>query len=630
MAQQTIVTTPHNSGLGDTGFTAFEKANSNFAELYTGSGIVVLASGDTTGVTDTAAIQAAINAAATSSGGQVQLGAATYYINAPLTPANGVTFKGKGYTFSSSTNAFLKGTILQAVGAIDCFAWNVTPASVQPSLASIYANFLYGFNCIDIGFQGFVKVFHIGDLMTAGCQYCRFENLFALNFSGYGFYFENCQLSSFINLTAQLWSGTATGMMYFGSSVSNLNTGNNSYRHIFAENNIGFGPRGIQIQARPGNGVATVFNDNNFYDMQSNNSGSKQTQAATMSSGIANISVTDGTKFPVDMPCSVSATANGFNVNQIYFVISQSGNTIQLSDKMAGSARSPNNNAAVNLVTYGFPAVEIIGREGGSIIQGSVFDGMDAEGIASCIIALQNAGMHLRITTSTSDQGINCFVTMCCRSDVGSLSGTWSSTYPMCIDFDAQSSKNFFCLGAPIHNAVYPGAVVQFPPWGFYVSRASGTNGRNVLGMANDTPSGQSFFLYGIAPQPENTGYSFLLPQQPIGQKVTRSSTATLLLYTGNAGCCVNTSASATTWTLPTIQAGDAGAADGNTAGLGFEIVNGGAGTITLNAGGTNKFGFAGSAKSSYSITQGNSLTIRSAYDGTSGFWAVLANNGAT
>jgi hypothetical protein len=36
MAQQTIVTTPHNSGSGDPAYTAFEKCNSNFTELYAG------------------------------------------------------------------------------------------------------------------------------------------------------------------------------------------------------------------------------------------------------------------------------------------------------------------------------------------------------------------------------------------------------------------------------------------------------------------------------------------------------------------------------------------------------------------------------------------------------------------
>lgn len=41
MTKQVIVTTPHNSGLGDVAWSAFEKANANFTELYgTGAGVV--------------------------------------------------------------------------------------------------------------------------------------------------------------------------------------------------------------------------------------------------------------------------------------------------------------------------------------------------------------------------------------------------------------------------------------------------------------------------------------------------------------------------------------------------------------------------------------------------------------
>ncbi|MBO4708532.1 MAG: DUF2341 domain-containing protein [Kiritimatiellae bacterium] len=55
----------------------------------------ITASGDTTGASDLSAIQAAINA--TANGGTVTLGSGTFYINAQLTVANGVTLAGQGW-----------------------------------------------------------------------------------------------------------------------------------------------------------------------------------------------------------------------------------------------------------------------------------------------------------------------------------------------------------------------------------------------------------------------------------------------------------------------------------------------------------------------------------------------------
>ena len=56
----------------------------------------LVASGDTTGASDLSPIQAAIDAAAPT-GGTVTLGSGTFYINAQLTVANGVTLEGQGW-----------------------------------------------------------------------------------------------------------------------------------------------------------------------------------------------------------------------------------------------------------------------------------------------------------------------------------------------------------------------------------------------------------------------------------------------------------------------------------------------------------------------------------------------------
>lgn len=72
------------------------KDASNRLDAFGTGSVAVLPSGDTTGATDVAAINAAITAANTGSGGTVQLQAGTYWINTPVILKSNVTLRGTG------------------------------------------------------------------------------------------------------------------------------------------------------------------------------------------------------------------------------------------------------------------------------------------------------------------------------------------------------------------------------------------------------------------------------------------------------------------------------------------------------------------------------------------------------
>ena len=121
MTQQLIVTTPHNSGAGDPAFTAFEKCNSNFTELYTSATIVTLTAGLANAASNAAAI---MNAAAQNTTAILPPG--TYYVGPMIFSVGGFQLQGTGVfstelifvpignsTVPSATNGVDPGTCIQ-------------------------------------------------------------------------------------------------------------------------------------------------------------------------------------------------------------------------------------------------------------------------------------------------------------------------------------------------------------------------------------------------------------------------------------------------------------------------------------------------------------------------------------
>lgn len=576
-----------------------------------------------TGVNDDIAIQAAINSL---NAGEVWLLEGDYYTTSMIVPKAGVRIRGSGYTVSTGI-VLTGGTIIHSsAAAVATFGANTTDlGSPLGGQVAFDALFLPSISIRDLAIDTATYGLKFGALYNPGLFFSELHNLFIachVTATGWGVWLENYGNIDVRNLNVvPSGAGTFVGQMFLGASgTSNYNCGNASFRRIFSSS--GLGSRGIVFQAR---GTNTQLNDVNCFDIQSNVAGTKITQAATMTNASANIGVTDSTKFPVDMPVTFATTANGFTAYQTYYVVSSAANVIQIANKMRGAALNANNNTAVNIVTYGPHAIEAmaldsgVGGYTGCFIQSIRFDGIDAEGISTAPIALQNGNFVADINTIFSGQGTVNASGLVARSAVGA----WRTGAALCVDLDSNSLQ-FQCAGASILTDTAPAAFVQRAPYGVYYDRAVSTPKLNL--------SQSSFFNASLQSQNESSGAAFLYPLEAMGQRVSRQSSTSLALWAGIAATVVYTGSTAATWTLPTIQTGDGAAATGNTAGLPFEIVNGASAAvaITLNTGGTNKFGYGTSAKTSYSIPQGGSITVRAVWDGTNGFWAVLSINGAT
>ena len=138
MTQQTIITTPANTGAGDSPKSAFDKVNANFTDLYTQVGAISISvvsyGADPTGVADsTAAIQAAINAVAALGGGTVFLPDGVYNISSTLTiSSSGVTLLGAGWNSFHDTGSPTYPVKLNWVGGATPMVSYLTTSATLP------------------------------------------------------------------------------------------------------------------------------------------------------------------------------------------------------------------------------------------------------------------------------------------------------------------------------------------------------------------------------------------------------------------------------------------------------------------------------------------------------------------
>lgn len=109
----------------------------------------------------------------------------------------------------------------------------------------------------------------------------------------------------------------------------------------------------------------------------------------------SSIGVTDLSKFPQGSPVSFASSANGFTQNAVYFVQAASGTTGAgfvnlLSDKDLGVQLVANGTTAQNIVTQGFPNLEIGAQDMGSAVTYSSLDGandIETGGTANIVLA---------------------------------------------------------------------------------------------------------------------------------------------------------------------------------------------------------------------------------------------------
>jgi hypothetical protein len=462
----------------------------------------------------------------------------------------------------------------------------------------------------DIGFETMLSAIKTGSTNRLGMQFCEIDNVFARDC-----YEESFSIKNFFHCTFhRMYTANCNHAPLFQQDISQqiIRAGNTVIFDIFVDatltRDVGIldqnQSRGIVIGCT-NNGQ---LNEVHAYALQCNKFGNTQvTQAATMTGSSADITVTDGTKFVVDQPVSFTTSANGFIANQVYFVISVAGDVIQIADKQGSTetAKTATGATAIDITTIGFPAISVVGFGTGTVVN-STFTDLDMEGLATSYLFAQNSNWSNFEINQVAASCIEHITFRNCSSDYVMSKDSGIKT-----DFDGNSS-----------NVIYIG------------NRALNPAGRIGLGIWNESTNANACLsLYYSGTSVSNDcslrhvsagGKGFTKPGIGMGQRMTLY-TASRTLKAEDCGSNIFDSGSAMTATLPTILNADI---HSSMVGMTFDIANVGAGTLTVNTDGTQLFNKV-AAKTSYSLTTGQYLSIRAATGASSSlFWQVLATNG--
>jgi len=355
--------TPASSGGGLTPITTGTVLGNASGSSAVPSAQAILPPGVTVGPTfypaanTQAAIVAAETAACANGGGTVQLAPVAYTITATLPVCSNVIYNGAGYSGLNTAT----GTVLTcSANTFDAFDYNNTDLGTAPTNSTTFqAGWIRGFGVTNLTISSCNYGIKVGALYNAGGLNLVIQNVSAINNAAWGFWFENYNFAKFRSLYAGF---NTLGGMWFGSSGGAVMDGGNSVTEDLgvttSANNVSL--RGIVLASR-GTGSNSLNQNpvNNVSISMSNRTA--VTQAATMTNASATIGVTDSTKFIVDQPVVFSATVNGFTTAKTYFVLSSAANVITVGTYMGGAALTATGTTAVNVVSYGFSPLELIG-----------------------------------------------------------------------------------------------------------------------------------------------------------------------------------------------------------------------------------------------------------------------------
>lgn len=610
---------------------AFISANSNFSELYNRQ-VFTNAVGD--GVSDDSQIiQAEISAISAAGGGTLLFESKSYYISTAILAKPGVLIKGITSTVNSS-GTYLSGTRFLGDGTQEGFVHDTEAYAAQPAnAAAIKAEACYNFHINGAFFSNFSYAIRGGSLYNTGFFESSFRNIVTTNCSVWSFYQENCSNNTYENIRTRGNASGATGGQFYGFSQNGggFVHGNSLYSYLFNENTLAY-QRGIVIRTYAS---GTSANQLDFNHIQSNQTATLTTETATMHNASTAVTVTNVSRFRVDMPVAFTI-ANGpgagydYSPYQAYFVLSISGNDLTLARTQRGAAITWTGTdlSTRDLLVAGFTGIEAVGYSGtndpavpggsSSLFQSVSITGLDVEGTSGTPILFQNCPFELQVDTlpPASGRGTTFFNTLCVRGG----SGRWQAMAECYTDIDSGAMPTVFTAGGVIKGWS------NASPIGVWKDSSLG---KKVINLDNSL-NGVSHSL--ISQRDATGGKAFIYPEQPIGQRQDYLSTTTLTLNTGNAGVTCYTGAGGNTWTLPLLTAGRGGTGtntNGYSAGAIYSIVNVGAGTLTLDTNSASQpYSYSGSGLTHAALTQGDSITVIASYDGTNLFWAVLSNNG--
>ena len=634
MAQQIInIGVAQEDHTGDGLREGGDKINANLTELYATVVPYLYVSGAAAdGVTDdTAAIQAAIDAANAAGSRIIIFKDATYYLAGTLVPKPGAILQGVPWT-TTTAGVYSRGTRFLGNDSNDGIKWVPTTYSSQPTNGQIQAAAVRGFGVRDIAFDSFATAINAGGLYNSGFFRSEFRNILVNNATVWGVYFENCSQCTWSNIQTRVAQAGSVGGQYYGASHTAYTHGNSSYSWLYNTCDVEL-TRNVVFQTRAG----AALNQVEIYQVQGSGFGTTvlSSQTCTLTNGSTSVTVSDSTRFKVDEPVGfTTAPGGGFGsfAYQSFFVTEIIDPThIRLANTQRGAhisfTGSTNN---FTILSFGFPCLEVSGYSynndpnpngtSNSAFQAITLNGVDVEGAAGCQMLIQNAHINLHIDTVTAPftgKGVTYLSNLCVRG----CNGVWDSVYALNVDMDSGTAP-FFTPGG------YIASWVNVAPLGTWYDYALT---QFVFNLSNSLANGTHTF---INQKDQVTGKYFTYPEVPIGQCQNYSSSTSLALTPQLSGTILYSGAGAATWTLPQLTSGRGGAAFGNSAGMLFNVVNDSAdgAALTLNAfSAAQPFGYRTSAKTSYSIPRGGSLSVHASWVAASSvFWSVLTINGAT
>lgn len=574
---------------------------------------------------NTAGILLAAYAANMAGGGVVQLPSAAISLESPLPLYDGVKYRGaaKVVTFPGIPDGRMNpssGTVLTGNGTFPAFALNDSDlASPLANSAAFSSAGVVDCGISDVILDGFSFGVKAGAKYNPSCWWSTFERIKVLNSTQWGVWFENFQHCVFNDI---ITIDGAVGQQHYGASGGSpggllLNPGNSDMRGIYASisSSLGLQTRGIRFNAR--GAYANSLNDINCTSIQSNRTGKGSTtplsQTATIPASGTDITVTDGSKFVVDLPVVFSSSGSGLYQYQTYFIQYVSGNTIRVAHTMGGSAISLNLSRSSTCSSFGFPAIEITGTESGTM-QPCQFAGVDAENMSTAMVYLQNSqGITLDVNYIMDGRSPDCDNTFVGRNSTGVIRCHGSKGSKATTDFATDCGIMYF--GDKGVNGTFGSSSTLGP--GVWRSAESAS----VMGVALGSMVISMRKTYGPEMWISNGhGGIHMNASLSVGQKVlTNGNTVN---GTGNAVSFVLNAGSGGAVTLPAVTAATP---DVNNIGLTVMLTNPTANACTVNTSSSQNIIGLGASGTSISIAADSCAILQACNNGGAYYWARFA-----
>ncbi|MEI7503633.1 MAG: hypothetical protein WCJ61_10155 [Paludibacter sp.] len=514
----------------------------------------------------------------------------------------------------------------------------IANSNAQFAAANYYINDIpvEGGGISNLAIQNVTYGIKAGSLWRPGIWFYSIEKIITTACSQWSLWLENNSMSV-VRDALIINSNSVGGDMFIGASSGTAAVYNNNNSHF---ENITISGTSSSIASRhfvasirtPG----TSNNDTFVENLQVNTGGYSATATGTPAgSSSANISVPNSSVFPVDIPITVTSSSNGLSAYRTYFVKTSASNVITISDTLGGTAKTFSATTTLALATYGYPHIEFGcsfqgSSSSGCMIQPFTFIGLDLEGGATTSIAIcdnNGGGGYIQVGTNNGQsQGSNLASHFAFRNAGVQL----IAHEPSIFDFDFNAASQCWVIGYAFDTST----TVTFPgdatPCGLvrnFGTTSAGGASYNRLSLATGSYANNALGgIFGV----NGGGHPWIYSANALGQKVSYTTATGFVLYGNYAGAITYTGTTSTTWALPTLG-GTQGGSPNNYVGCRFEICNGAtnASVLTLNVQTGQPFNRQ-SAKTSYTLAAGTSISVIGQTDGTTYWWQVTGNNGAT